>query len=276
MDGTVGGGAQKADGGLAAALRAARRVVVLTGAGASAESGIPTFRDALTGLWERFDPARLATPEAFEADPGLVWGWYVWRREQIARCRPNPAHDAVTRLQRAVRARGGTVTVVTQNVDDLHERAGAEDVVHLHGAIAASRCSVCGAPAESEAAPETRAASDTAGPEIRTGGARIAPPACPVCGGPVRPSVVWFGEALPRGEWLRAEAAAARADLLLSVGTSSTVYPAAELPHTAARAGARIVQVNPSPTGLESIVRDDVRARAGAALPGLIDAAFGR
>ncbi|WP_182359608.1 SIR2 family NAD-dependent protein deacylase [Tomitella gaofuii] len=271
VGGTAGGAPGEAHGGLTAALRAARSVVVLTGAGASAESGIPTFRDALTGLWARFDPARLATPEAFAADPDLVWGWYVWRREQIALCRPNPAHTAVARLQRAVRARGGTVTVVTQNVDDLHERAGALDVLHLHGAIAQSRCSVCGEPAAEHGATGVRGDPAAAGE-----GERIPPPACAGCGGPVRPAVVWFGEELPRREWLRAQAAADGADLLLSVGTSSTVYPAAELPHIAARAGARIVQINPSPTGLEPIVDDDVRAAAGAVLPGLVDAACGR
>ncbi|QDQ96889.1 SIR2 family NAD-dependent protein deacylase [Tomitella fengzijianii] len=259
---------------LISALRSARRVVVLTGAGASAESGIPTFRDALTGLWERFDPARLATPEAFAADPDLVWGWYAWRRDQLARCRPNPAHDAVARLQRAVRARGGTVTVVTQNVDDLHERAGTQDVVHLHGSIAQSRCAMCGETAEPGQAGADAALS--AGSDGAGEGKRIPPPLCVGCGGRLRPSVVWFGEELPVSAWLRAQNAAEGADVLMSVGTSSTVYPAAELPHIAGRAGARIVQVNPSPTGLEPIVHDDFRASAGEVLPALVDAAFGR
>ncbi len=261
-------------GGLADAVRTAGRVVVLTGAGASAESGIPTFRDALTGLWERYDPAQLATPEAFAADPELVWGWYAWRRELVARCRPNPGHRAVARLQREVAERGGDATVVTQNVDDLHERAGSVGVIHLHGSIAESRCARCDAPVESAGGPPEGGPVGSGGGRPDEG-RRIAPPQCVRCGGPVRPAVVWFGEALPQAAWRKAEEAAAHADVLLSVGTSSTVYPAAELPHVARRSGARVVQINPSPTGLEAVADDDLRGPAGAVLPALVEAAFG-
>lgn len=250
---------------LVRALQQAERVVVLTGAGASAESGIPTFRDALTGLWSRFDPARLATEEAFREDPELVWGWYEWRRVLMGRCAPNAGHAAIARMQQAVRERGGALDVVTQNVDDLHERAGTRGVIHLHGDIGSSRCADCGA---------RRPPGDPHG-EVPEGGRRAVPPRCPACGGPLRPEVVWFGEELPAAAWSRAATAARAADVLLSVGTSSTVYPAASLPRFALESGARVVQVNPHPTGLEAIADDDLRGRAGSVLPALADAAFG-
>lgn len=252
-------------GDLVHALRRADRIVVLTGAGASAESGIPTFRDSLTGLWSRFDPAALATPEAFRDDPALVWGWYEWRRVLMGRCAPNPGHTAIARMQQVLRERGGALDVVTQNVDDLHERAGARGVIHLHGDVGSSRCADCGA---------RRSADDPAG-EVPEGGRRAEPPRCHVCGGHLRPEVVWFGESLPGGAWSRATTAARSADVLFSVGTSSTVYPAASLPRFALEAGARVVQVNPEPTGLETIVDDDLRGPAGKVLPALVEDVFG-
>lgn len=252
------------------ALRSADRIVVLTGAGASAESGIPTFRDALTGLWERYDPTRLAAPEAFAADPDLVWGWYVWRRDLVARCSPNAGHEAVARMQAAIRARGGTLDVLTQNVDDLHERAGAHDVVHLHGDITASRCFDCGTPWVGRSAAGRHEPAD-----VPEGGGRRTPPRCPECGGLIRPAIVWFGEMLPTVAWSRAEEAVKSADVLLTIGTSGTVYPVADLPRVARMSGARVVQVNPEATGLEPIVDDDLRARAGEVLPPLVEAAFG-
>src|SRR3954468_16785573 len=181
-------------------LGRAERLVLFTGAGVSAESGIPTFRDALTGLWERFEPRKLATPEAFRDDPALVWGWYEWRRQTVEGVEPNDGHRALAAIER----RAKECVVVTQNVDDLHERAGSGSVVHLHGSLFAPRCSACGRPAPAPAAvPPQRG--------------RLDPPPCGHCGAPVRPGVVWFGEALPSDEFEAAVAAAADCDVLVTV-----------------------------------------------------------
>ena len=239
----------------AQALRAARSVVVFTGAGVSAESGIATFRDALTGLWSRFDPAQLATAEAFERDPALVWGWYEWRRALVAKALPNPAHHAVAAMATKV----PRLTVVTQNVDDLHERAGSTPL-RLHGSLFAPRCSECGAAAQ-------------APPMLHVEQARLDPPRC-ACGGFIRPGVVWFGEALPEETLDAAFEAAATCDVLLSVGTSSVVYPAADIPHRAARAGAVVVQVNPDRTPLDGVATFNLRGPAATACPGLVRAAW--
>ncbi|MEE4086392.1 NAD-dependent deacylase [Pseudomonas viridiflava] len=216
---------------LAQQLRTAQHVVIFTGAGASAESGIPTFRDALTGLWERFDPAQLATSEAFRADPALCWGWYEWRRHKVLRAQPNGAHLAIAELARYV----PNLTVITQNVDDLHERAGSQDVIHLHGSLHSPRCIDCGQsytlPFKSDAQPEA--------------GCRIEPPRCSACSGYVRPGVVWFGEMLPEDAWSAGLAAAEDCDVFLSIGTSGIVYPAAELPLRALGHGATVVHINP-------------------------------
>ncbi|MFW3164854.1 NAD-dependent deacylase [Pseudomonas syringae pv. syringae] len=216
---------------LAQQLRTAQHVVVFTGAGASAESGIPTFRDALTGLWERFDPGQLATSEAFRADPSLCWGWYEWRRHKVLRAQPNEGHFAIAELANHV----PRLTVVTQNVDDLHERAGSRDVIHLHGSLHSPRCIDCGQPyilsLTSDALPED--------------GSRIEPPRCSACGGYVRPGVVWFAEMLPEDAWSAGLAAAQECDVFLSIGTSGIVYPAAELPLRALGHGATVVHINP-------------------------------
>lgn len=240
------------------ALRTARHVVVFTGAGVSAESGIPTFRDAQTGLWARFDPMELATPEAFARDPALVWGWYESRRNRVLRAEPNPAHRAIAALASKVTA----LSLVTQNVDDLHERAGSRDVVHLHGRITAPRCEACGAPFALPAEP----------PDLPEDGARIDPPRCRGCDGRVRPGVVWFGEALPEDAWDRATRAARDCDLLLCVGTSALVYPAASLVHLAIAAGAVTVQVNPNRTEMDARVTHTLRGAAGVVLPELLGA----
>ncbi len=231
--------------------------MVLTGAGASAESGIPTFRDALTGLWKRFDPTQLATAKAFEADPELVWGWYEWRRTLVARCAPNPGHDAIARLQ----GLAPQVTVVTQNVDDLHERAGSAAVIHVHGSIGAPRCFDC-------------ARGWSSRDPVPADPARLAPPRCADCGGMIRPGVVWFGESLPPREWAAAESAARSCDLILVVGTSSLVYPAADLPRLAAASGAVLVEVNPDLGGLDGLDGHFLRGAAGEVLPALIAAAW--
>lgn len=216
---------------LAERLRKAQHVVVFTGAGASAESGIPTFRDALTGLWERFDPAQLATPEAFRADPSLCWGWYEWRRNRVIQAQPNGAHRGIAELSKHV----PKLTAITQNVDDLHERAGSQDVIHLHGSLHSPRCIDCGLaftlPLTSDVLPED--------------GRRIEPPRCSACNGYVRPGVVWFGEMLPAYAWSVGLAAAEGCDVFLSIGTSGLVYPAAELPLHALGHGATVVHINP-------------------------------
>jgi NAD-dependent deacetylase len=241
-------------------LRQARHVLVFTGAGVSAESGIPTFREAMTGLWERYDPAELATPEAFQRDPALVWGWYEWRRMKVLQASPNPAHHAIAALARQVPG----LSLVTQNVDDLHERAGGTVLAHLHGQINQPLCFGCGLPT-----------SYPSGiPDEPEGGRRVDPPRCGNCGGPIRPGVVWFGEALPTEDWGRAMDAAREADLVFSVGTSNLVYPAAEVPELAARRGVTVVQVNPASTALDRIARHNLHGPAGVILPALLEAAF--
>jgi NAD-dependent deacetylase len=245
-----------ADRAMSDVLAGAQHVVVLTGAGVSAESGIPTFRDALAGLWERFDAEELATPEAFRRDPDLVWGWYEWRRMLVMRAQPNAAHRAIAELE----GRVDRFTLVTQNVDDLHDRAGSRATLRLHGSLFAPRCFECDEPAP--LAPGIPQEPET--------GRRLAPPSCGRCGGKVRPGVVWFGEALPEAAIARAFEAAESCDVLLSVGTSSLVHPAAQVPWIAKRAGARVIQVNPNPTALDEIADLNLRLPAATALPTLV------
>ncbi|MEV7267628.1 NAD-dependent protein deacylase [Micromonospora aurantiaca] len=257
-------------------LAAARRPVVFTGAGMSAESGVPTFRDAQTGLWQRYDPQELATPAAFRADPALVWGWYEARRHGVRRALPNPGHRAVA----AIAARLPDIVVITQNVDDLHERGGVPAPVRLHGSLFAPRCSACARPASipedaaapGDDAPPGNAAAPDGMPEPHDG--PLTPPACAGCGAPVRPGVVWFGEALPSAALDAAVEAASGCDLLLTVGTSALVHPAAEIPLVAARLGAPVVQVNPVPTPLDAICAVNLRGPAGEVLPALVRAAW--
>lgn len=211
------------------------RVAVLSGAGMSAESGLATFRDALTGLWARFDPTELACEAGFRRDPTLVWGWYRWRAAQLRQRQPNAGHRAIAALQDT-----HAVAVVTQNVDDLHERAGSTGVIHLHGRLLASRCIECGATRD----PDPMLAGIDAVPAE---GGREAPPRCKACGGYYRPGVVWFGEPLPDAAWTAAVAAMEACDLLAVIGTSGVVQPAASLPRIARRSGARIIEINPQP-----------------------------
>jgi len=241
-------------------LRNARRVVVFTGAGVSAESGIATFRDALTGLWTHFRVEDLATLEGFQRDPELVWGWYEARRAQVLRAQPNPAHHAIAELAKVL----PRVTVVTQNVDDLHERAGSTGVVHLHGSLHAPRCVRCGAPYP---LPEAL-------PQQRLSESRLPPPRCGLCGGLVRPGVVWFGEMLPEQELSAAQKAALGSDFLLCVGTSGVVWPAAGIPGLARDAGATVVQVNADASDLDALCHFNLRGPAGKLLPALLAAAF--
>ncbi|MEV4510974.1 NAD-dependent deacylase [Dactylosporangium sp. NPDC049525] len=242
---------------VATILRRAGRVVVFTGAGMSAESGVPTFRDDLTGLWARFDAEQLATPEAFHADPDLVWGWYEWRRARVRQAEPNPGHLATAEIETLI---PGSV-VITQNVDDLHERAGSRAPVHLHGSLFAPRC--IGAGAHPADVPDTD-------PEE---GGRLPPPRCARCGALVRPGVVWFGEQLPAAALDAAIEAASTCDVLLTVGTSGVVYPAAEIPRIARRCGATVIQVNPEPTPLDRVCAVNLRGTAAQVLPALVEAA---
>ncbi len=237
-------------------LRTAKHVVVVTGAGISAESGMPTFRDAQTGLWGRFRPEDLATPDAFRRDPALVWGWYEWRRMRALRCAPNAGHLALAELARQV----PRLTLVTQNVDDLHERAGSTDVIHVHGSLHAQRCFAC---ARSHTLPPGV-------PDEPEGGRLLEPPRCTHCGGRIRPGVVWFGEALPEAPWRQAVKAAEAADVMLVVGTSGLVYPAASLPEIAAERDRPVVVVNPAGSGLDRMARVVLRGAAGAVLAGVI------
>jgi NAD-dependent deacetylase len=236
-------------------LRAASRpggVAVLTGAGMSAESGIPTFRDAMSGLWSHFDPAQLASEDGFRADPQRVWDWYAERREGVRSAQPNAGHHALADF--AAR-HPGVLTVITQNVDDLHQRAGNVDALRLHGDILEDRwlerCDLrCGRPA-SAALPER-------------------PPRCADCGNLVRPGVVWFGEALPAGALDAAERAASACAVLLVVGTSGAVWPAAGLAGHARRAGACVVIVNPHASEIDAEAHVVLRGTAAQLLPALL------
>lgn len=239
-------------------LGSANRVMVFTGAGVSAESGIPTFRDQLTGLWAKFDPAQLATPDAFRNDPGLVWGWYEWRRALAAAAKPNPAHIAIAALARYV----PELVVVTQNVDDLHERAGSEHVVHLHGNLQAARCFACARPHSLPACASSALTQSY-----------VEPPRCAHCNGRVRPGVVWFGEALPEAELGLAFARSQECDVLLSVGTSGNVYPAAGIPEIALRHGGRVVHINTEVVDMAGAVT--LQGLAGEWMGRLVDATFG-
>lgn len=207
-------------------IAASRRLVVLTGAGMSAPSGVPTFRGA-GGLWGRYRAEELATPEAFARDPATVWAWYDWRRQQIAACVPNAGHEVLARWSH----RHPQCVVVTQNVDGLHERAGTRDVLRLHGSIWRVRC-VRGCPAGAEA-------------ERRDVPIEPCPPTC-ACGVLLRPAVVWFGEALDPAVWRDAETAVASADVVLVIGTSAQVYPAAGLVR-ARRGRTQVIEINPEP-----------------------------
>ncbi len=228
-------------------IEEADRVVVLTGAGVSAESGIPTFRGP-GGLWRQRRPEQLASPEGFVRDPKLVWEWYDWRRTVIKDAQPNPAHLAIAELERRKRA----FTLITQNVDGLHDKAGSRGIVKLHGDIWMVRCTQCGVERRDDRAPL---------PQI--------PPLCE-CGGMLRPAVVWFGEALPPDAWRRAEQATRSAQVAIVAGTSAVVYPAAGLVPLAKACGARIIECNMEETPFSSELDRCFRGKAGEILPALI------
>lgn len=237
-------------------LRSAHHIVIFTGAGMSAESGVPTFRDALSGLWSRFSPEALATSTAYQRDPELVWGWYEWRRSKILATEPNAGHRAIAEFS----LKRGDVTLATQNVDDLHERAGSVGVLHLHGSLFAPRCIACGLPGQF--------VDDH--PEEPEDGRRIPPPHCAHCDGMLRPGVVWFGESLPQDIWQKTETATAKCDLMICTGTSGIVYPAAGLPTIAASNGAMVIQVNPNETPLDAVAHCNLHGSAATVLPELL------
>lgn len=240
----------------ALALAQARHVVVITGAGVSAESGIRTFRDTMEGLWKDFDPAKLATPEAFATDPATVTRWYDWRRLGCLAAEPNPGHVALAKLEAWLGETNRAFTLLTQNVDRLHHKAGSRNVIELHGSIIEWRCT-------------------------RTG-RKSTPPNTPFdefpprseAGAPLRPDVVWFGEALPQPALDAAEHAMHTCDLFMSVGTSSVVYPAAGFAELARYRGAPVIEVNPAPTALTRTATWSLRGKSGQILPHLLGTAM--
>ncbi len=232
---------------LITALRDARHVCVLTGAGVSAESGVPTFRDAQEGLWAKYRAEDLATPEAFKADPELIWRWYRWRRDLVDDVEPNPGHYALAQLAELV----PRLTLVTQNVDNLHQRAGSHDVIEFHGNIFIDRCFGDGTE--------------------QVGDDSLDVPVCPDCGGPLRPGVVWFGEAIPEHALNASWAAAIDCDVFLSIGTSSLVYPAAGLADVANQNGAMVAEINPNPTALAAGFDFAIAGNSGVVLPELVE-----
>jgi NAD-dependent deacetylase len=241
---------------LTAALQKARRVAVLTGAGVSAESGVPTFRDAQTGLWANYRPEELATPEAFLRNPRLVWDWYAWRRQRVDEVQPNPGHFALAEMETHLAARGASFTLITQNVDGLHQRAGSQNVIELHGNIRRVKCFEQGHFVETW--------DENAG----------LPPHCPHCGSLLRPDVVWFGELLSKQALNQAYAAARECDVFFSIGTSGLVQPAASLPLLASKAKAMLVEINPQETPLTNAASVALLGKSGEVLPELIQAVF--
>jgi NAD-dependent deacetylase len=238
-------------------LNASQRLIVLTGAGISKESGIPTFRDALEGLWANYDPAKLATPRGFKSDPKLVWDWYDYRRGLLGQAQPNPGHVAIAKLQELL----PQCIVITQNIDGLHQAGGSRDVIELHGNIKRNKCF-----ANCQGTP-TYIDVDSFEWDREKG-----PPICPYCGDYVRPDVVWFEELLPPEALERSLALTKKADVMLVVGTSGVVHPAASLPYRTAQYGGIVIEVNPELTELSLISKWHLEGPSGAILPGVIAA----
>lgn len=233
-------------------LRQAKHITALTGAGISAESGIPTFREAQTGLWAQYDPEDLATPQAFQRNPRLVWEWYQWRLSLVGQAQPNAGHVALATLEQQV----SQLTLITQNVDGLHAMAGSSNVLELHGRLNRYKCFSEG----------TIISAWEPSHDI--------PPRCPQCGDYLRPDVVWFGEPLPYDIVYHAFEAAQQGDLLLSIGTSSLVHPAASLPLVALDQGIPVVEINLNATALTPYADFSLRGNAGQILPALVKRAF--
>ena len=239
-------------------LRSIRHIAVLSGSGISAESGVPTFRDAQTGLWAQYDPLELATPEAFQRNPKLVWEWYTWRRELVSRAQPNSGHIALAQIESRLTQNGLRFTLVTQNVDGLHQLAGSRNVIELHGNIHRTKCS-----REGDIIEEWPDTGET-------------PPHCPRCNAYLRPDVVWFNEPMPHAEFRAASDAAWTCDVFISIGTSALVQPAASLPYRALERGAIVVEINPDDTPLTPAVHYALRGKAGEVLPALVQAVWGK
>ncbi len=229
-------------------FRRARHIAVLTGAGTSAESGVPTFRGAQTGLWAQYNPHDLATPQAFQANPKLVWEWYSWRRTLISQAEPNDGHYALVELAKRV----PQFSLITQNIDGMHQRAGSEQVIELHGNIHRNKRFDDGVIVETW--PETGAV----------------PPRCPDTGSMLRPDVVWFGETLPSHALQEAFTIAANCDLFLSIGTSGLVQPAASLPLAALEQNIVTIEINPQETALTAAMMYVLRGPSGEVLPALL------
>jgi len=234
----------KFSGSLLTALRQAEKIAVLTGAGVSAESGVPTFRDAQTGLWANFKAEDLATPQAFRKNPSMVWEWYKERRGKMSVVKPNAGHTILAAWEKKV----SSFSIATQNIDGLHRAAGSSNVFELHGSIHRTKCF-----------DENKLVENP--PEEGS------PPACPACGGWLRPDVVWFGELLPEAEMEAAMQAALTCDVYFSIGTSSVVYPAAGLPATAKSAGAVLIEINPEETALTNAADFFLQGKSGQVLP---------
>ncbi|UCG86942.1 MAG: NAD-dependent deacylase [Gemmatimonadota bacterium] len=243
--------------GAAAVLGGAQSLMVVTGAGMSHDSGVPTFRDAMTGLWARYDPQELATETAFRNNPARVFGWYLWRWHLVRGVEPHAGYDALVRLESMF----DDFLIATQNVDGLHCRSGSKAVVELHGSLEAFRCLDRGHPYD------TANIAGLAVPTVE----EVEPPRCPDCDSPIRPGVVWFGESLPHLAVGRAWSAVAQCDALIVVGTSALVYPAAELPEIVVRRGGPVVEINPESTPLSPRVTVSWPERAAVALPALVD-----
>jgi NAD-dependent deacetylase len=234
-------------------VKKAERVTVLTGAGVSAESKIPTFRDAQTGLWSKYRPEELATPEAFQRDPKMVWEWYQWRRELVNEAHPNPGHHALVVMQEKI----PIFSLITQNVDGLHQRAGSTNVIELHGNINRTKCWKDGTVVKEYSETDQ------------------VPPPCPRCGAYLRPDVVWFGESLPPEAVTRATQASVMGEIFFSVGTSALVYPAAGFVYHAMQQGAYTVEINPDATPQSSEVHHVLKGPSGQILPELVKAVWG-
>jgi len=234
-------------------LKKAERVAALTGAGVSQESGLRTFRDSQTGLWAQYKPTELASPEAYDRDPKLVWDWYAWRREAIKGVRPNPGHYALVDMAHHI----PDFSLITQNVDGLHRMAGSSRVIELHGNIQRVNCSSCGRLAE---------AWEESDGDV---------PRCETCGGMLRPDVVWFGESLPRAELESAVEAARGCHVFFSIGTSGVVQPAASLAYAARNRGAVVVEINAEETPLTEKVDFALHGKSGEILPALVQATWG-
>ncbi|MBA3872634.1 MAG: NAD-dependent deacylase [Anaerolineae bacterium] len=236
-------------------LQAAKQIAVLTGAGVSKESGIPTFRDAMEGLWTKFDPTQLATRRAFDANPKQVWDFYEYRRELMRPAQPNPGHFALAALQK----RFPTLRIITQNIDDLHERAGSTDVIRLHGKISQNKCI-----ANCQGDPTLVDVSQL------TWDKSSGPPACPQCGQYVRPDVVWYGEMLPHTQLERAKALLEITDVIMVVGTSGLVSPSAEMPRRVKEHGGVVIEVNPDYSMITRIANLKLEGASGVMLPQVV------